>query len=186
MKTKKNLVLLGVMITLLVGCNASKNVISPQEKAEIVEILESRQYRVDFNAAFPQNTVATQQVVNQIMLPTGNSSARIDIAGDGDFMTIKNKMGMADLPFFGERRIGSSYNNTDVGINFDNEVTDYQIMDDKKSIRVSFRVRGVDDAYKVTLNVFGNKNVTAFITCSDKTNMKYDGTLSRITQDKAL
>jgi hypothetical protein len=153
---------------------------NPEQKIEITQLLEGQEYRIDLITAYPQNTTATNQLVNDIMLPTGNSSARIDITGDGNFLTINGDLGTADMPFFGERRTGASYNTSNVGIKFNDEIRDYTVTEYKGTLRAKFSVRGEDDQYTITLTVYGNKSVTVFVSCSNKTNMQYDGTLIAI------
>lgn len=181
---------LGIVILIFMGtvtlnsCKSTASALSAQEKQELSDILESKNYRIEFTAAYPQNTLATQQVVNQIMLPTGNSSARIDIAGEGDFIALENGVAVGDLPFYGERRMGSSYNTTDVGINFNSKVTDYQVTEEDSSVKASFNLKGEDDSYQITITLFKSKIVSVLILSSGKTNMRYDGRLSLATEEK--
>lgn len=171
-----------IVITLFLasGCKSAATAMDPQEKASIKELLESRSYRIDVTTVYPQNTATTNRVVNDLMIRTGNSSNRIDVTGDGHFISIDDAIGTANLPFFGERRLGSDYGGNDSGISFDNTIRNYSITDDKNAFKVKFQVRGTNDQYNITLTVFGNKSVTVFVSSADKTNMQYDGDISAL------
>jgi hypothetical protein len=162
----------------VVSCKSKSVVMESQQKTEVVQLLESKQYRVDFTTAYPQQTTTTNRVVNDVMLRTGNSAARIDIAGNGDYLTVNQEQGSADLPFFGERRFSTGYNNIDIGINYNNTLTDYTVSDEQSHIQVSFDARGENDQYQITLRIYGNKSVRAFVNSNNHTTMSYDGILS--------
>ncbi len=138
-----------IIMSAVVSCKSKSAVMDAQQKSELLQLLESRQYRVDFNTAYPQQTATTNRVVNDVMLRTGNSAARIDIAGNGDYLTVDQEQGSADLPFFGERRFSTGYNNTDIGINYDNTLTDYSLSDQQNFLQVNFKVRGENDQYQI-------------------------------------
>ncbi len=172
-----------IVFAMIAACSSSKDpLVTANTLNKIENLANERQFVVDFNTAYPQNTAATQQVMNSLLIQTGNSAGRIDIAGDGAKLTVDGETSTADLPFFGERRMGGSYGNTNVGIEFDEAIMkDYKVLRQGEKVTVTYGVSNSEnDYFNVRMDIFSKYNVRALITSTKKTNMQYDGSFRAV------
>ena len=55
--------------------------------------------------------------------------------GTNNFLEVKGDSVSADLPYYGERQIAGSYNNRDVGVQFEGLAKDFELSyNDKKTV----------------------------------------------------
>ncbi|AZQ44356.1 DUF4251 domain-containing protein [Nonlabens ponticola] len=187
-KMSKSLQWIGLSMILAVisSCSVQKTG-TTEEWQELQAMINSGELRIEAQAAYPSNTYASQQVINQVLTNTGDSAARIDISGDGHFMQIGNDQVMANLPFYGERRQAGSYAGTDgdTGIVFEDSPDDYEISadDNKRRYDISFEVNQGTENYNVDLILFANKNAVIYVNSNQRTRMEYRGTINSVSQD---
>ncbi|WP_179019532.1 DUF4251 domain-containing protein [Winogradskyella forsetii] len=148
-------------------------------------LLEKDTYYINIDTALPFVTAATQQVANALFLSrTGNTASRIDVMGDGHFISIQNDSVKGDLPFFGERRLSAGpYGGRNGGIAFEGLPGNYEknLNKKKRKLEIKFTISQngePSEHYEVNLDIFPNKNATININSNFKTNMGYSGTLS--------
>ena len=89
-----------IIFGMVAACSSSKDpLVTADTLNKIENLANERNFVVEFNTAYPQNTAASQQVLNSFLIQTGNSAGRIDIAGDGAKLTVDGETSTADLPF---------------------------------------------------------------------------------------
>ncbi|MDN3493697.1 DUF4251 domain-containing protein [Winogradskyella bathintestinalis] len=186
LKHKKSRLLFSVVIlSLLLWQCKSRNISKDESYNSDIKVLESlkqnESYYIDVEVAYPFLTTATQQVANAIMTRSGNSASRIDVRGDGHYISIKTDSVKSDLSFFGESRLNSGhYGNSTGGIKFDGPPSNYEksIHKQKRKLVIRFEIGAeANENYNVILEIFPNNNITANITSNFRTVMKYSGTL---------
>jgi len=171
------------------SCKSVDTVNNAKEEAQfeqLVQWVKQQSYQININAIYPFNSNATTQVINALLLPTGNSAARIDVTGEGNYIKVFNNKVKANLAYFGERRIGGNYGGTNSGIVFDEKTPeDYQIEinDKKKYVTVKFSANNVTENYSVTLRLFLNNNAYISINSSHLNQISYDGSIVNISEE---
>ncbi len=178
-----------IIVGMMAACGSSKDPLVTSDTLNKIENLANeRNFVVEFNTAYPQNTTASQQVLNSFLIQTGNSASRIDIAADGAKLTVDGEASTADLPFFGERRIGGSYGNENVGIEFDQAtMKDYKVLRQGEKVTVTYGVSNSEnDFFNVRMDIYSKYNVRALITSTKKTNMQYDGSFRAVLNTEGL
>jgi hypothetical protein len=179
-----------ILMSLVFRCKSAEAVISKDDvKAleTVKKILDTKAYDIEISTIYPQNTVASAQAINSLLLrQTGNSASRIDVSGDNYSIKLKDSVAEGDLPFFGESRFSSGgYNGSSSGINLDGKTQDYSLTFNvkKNNYVVEFTTRDSKhkiESYKVQLTIFLNRNVDVYITSSHRTMIRYLGVLSEI------
>ena len=172
-----------IVFGIMAACSSSKDpLVTANTLNKIENLANERNFVVEFNTAYPQNTAASQQVLNSFLIQTGNSAGRIDIAGDGAKLTVDGETSTADLPFFGERRMGGSYGNKNVGIEFDQAtIKAYKVLRQGEKITVTYGVTNSEnDYFDVRMDIYSKYNVRALIISTKKTNMQYDGSFRAV------
>ncbi len=172
-------------IVLAISCSTQKEV-SPAALNQLKSRVNSEQpLKIEVTAAFPMNTFASQQVINAVMRNTGDTANRIDLNGDGHYLTISKEKVVADLPFYGERRQGGSgYNSNDTGISFDTEPKDYQMTLDEARGRykITFDAQKDTESFDVEITLFANGTASVFISSVTRTRIEYQGTLESMSE----
>ena len=155
---------------------------------KIENLALERAYVVSLNTAYPQNSAASQRVLNSILMPTGNNAARIDIAGNNASITVDSNMSTAaGVPFFGEQRVSGGYNEMDGPFDFNAEIKDYKVERRDEKITVTYEVINNDgDNLDIRLDIYEAYSVRAMIISTKRTNMQYDGTFKAILNTEGL
>lgn len=163
---------------------ATSVVTSNPETQNLLALMQQQPYTVEVEVAQPFYTAASQSVINSLLIPrTGNTASRIDITGDGHFISVGDGHVKSNLPFFGEQRQGSGhYGTLGNGINMAGEVKDYTIMNHKKkeAIVVKFtsnQSKSSTEHHDVIMTIFPNRHVEVSVVSSHRTTMNYSGVL---------
>ncbi|WP_299096713.1 DUF4251 domain-containing protein [uncultured Winogradskyella sp.] len=142
--------------------------------------LKSKSFKIDVHTALPFTTKATTQVLNQLMQNTGNTANHITISGYN--ITFKNDSISGQLPFYGERQLGSGAYNGNLGIAFSDIPNNYSITKHKKkeAYIIKFNINDKDDQseiHRVTITLFANNSADINIIPSHRNNISYRGQL---------
>ncbi|WP_238527915.1 DUF4251 domain-containing protein [Aquimarina agarivorans] len=171
-----------------IACKSSRLVNSAQEKeqlAALIQLIESKKYQINIKAVYPFNTTATNQVLNTILFPTGNSAARIDVQGNGNFIKIMGDSIDADLPFFGERQISGNYGTTDNGIRVQNLMKQYTVTTNPKKNTVTAKLNANNNVENHTFIIWASNSdrVQVIVNSSHLNPISYDGTIEPIVSE---
>lgn len=177
------------------SCNASQTTsianISP-ETENLLTALRQQSYRIEVETVKPFNTAVVQNVLNGLFIQrTGNTSNRIYVTGDGNFIACTEENVTGELPFFGEQRQGSGYyGNSSNGIVINGLPRDYQVFPHRKkeAVMITFTVSDSNNAtehYDFSIMVFTNKSVNISVVSTHRTTIEYTGIL-KWTQTASL
>lgn len=168
----------------------AKSEMKAKNKIVLDSLYALENYKVDIEVMYPFNTTATAQVANALLINTGNTSSRIDVRGDGNFIEIRNDSVLAYLPFFGESRIsGGGVGGRSIAIQLEEPLDELKknINTDKGKLELEFnatQAEGDNDRYKIKIDLFANKNAVVDISPVYRTFIKYDGTLAKNNDEK--
>ena len=115
---------------------------------------------------------------------TSQRGRRVNIAGDGNTMSMKDKKAKGDFPFYGEAYGGAPYGGG--GIEFDGDITDFKIKykDKKNKLTINFKIRHKSENYDVTINVFGSGSSSVQISSNSRSTMSYSGDIKKVKEEK--
>jgi hypothetical protein len=175
-----SIIILIAFIAITISSCSSKKMVTAKEFAVMTQRIQDGTLRIAVDAAYPANTVATQQVLNSILVGTGDTANRVDLSGDGHFIVIGSDRVQASLPFYGERRQGGGYNNPqESGINFDVAPKDYTIdvMEDSYRYNINFEADASSgiDTFDVEAILFANGTAVIYVRSNTRTRIEYRG-----------
>ncbi len=165
--------------------NQVTNLKNAEQFAKLEALIESKSYQIDINAIYPFNTAATTQVLNAVLFPTGNSAARIDVRGNGNYIKISDDKVKANLAFFGERQIGGgNYGKNDGGIHLDDSVQNYTVTknEKKKTLSIKFNANDNIENHNITIIVSINQRASISVNSSHLNRISYDGTIEALEE----
>ncbi|MEL0456341.1 DUF4251 domain-containing protein [Flavobacteriaceae bacterium SZ-1-7] len=149
MMKKKILVYTGIIL-IFWACGSSKNQPTEAQLQALNELMDSRQFTIESDWAYPQATRAMQQIANSGLLMPGNTAGNISLVGNTNFLKIKGDSIFSYLPYFGERQMQVDYGGRDNAIEFKGLMEDltiektknngYKFVFNAKSGRENFRV----------------------------------------------
>ncbi|MGJ8684237.1 MAG: DUF4251 domain-containing protein [Nonlabens sp.] len=175
-----------LFITLLWSCKSQLSSAERLERDQTLNNLETQieqgDYQIIMNAAYPLSTNSLNGVLNEVLIPNGDSASRIDLTDRDDFITINKSNVNADLSYYGERRISSGYGNQDTGIQFNDAPKNYRLQTDyeKGTILIDYVVNDQSESYDVSIEIFSKGNANVSISSSHRSNIRYTGDLEII------
>ena len=183
----KSIVKIGVYIVLLtcIACASSKNNATPEEIAALDQMISNKQFEIKANWAQPMVTQSLNSIANAGLLPPGSTASRIDISGTGGYFRMVGDSVMADLPFFGERRMGGYYNQNKTGIRFEGIPKDLSFSPIKKGDgqTMRFTISEASEGFQVIAQLYPNGTARLTVSSTHRTNMWYQGKLSEYKEE---
>ncbi|GAB4164150.1 MAG: DUF4251 domain-containing protein [Winogradskyella sp.] len=182
---KRIQLIVGLLILVIVASCKSRKTAAEQAEAlgQLEELIANKDFKIDINAAFPFNTNATRQVLNNLTRFNGNTASRINV--NGYDITFKNDSIMGYLPYYGEQQLSSGRYNTDLGIEFAGIPKDYELFKhkNKDALVMKFTIndnRDTIETYKVFITFFPSKTADVNIVTSHRNGISYRGRLEDI------
>ncbi|MGB3591377.1 MAG: DUF4251 domain-containing protein [Nonlabens sp.] len=169
-----------VLTFLVISCSS----LNSKDK-ESLRAIEARiavePFTITIDAAYPQNTLATQRVVNDLLISRGDNASRIDLMGDGFTIKIENGLINAQLPFYGEQRLSAGNYNSGGGISIvDQEISNSYSFNEKGYLETVYRVNDVNgDLLQINLRIGPNSDVNINMNSAQKSFMRYTGRLQK-------
>jgi len=167
-------------LLLLSACGSSKvPAYTDAELEEFKSFLESRAYVFKARWANPLASQGLNSIANAGLLAPGNTVGRIDLFSSNNTMEIKGDTVVANLPYYGERRLGVSYNPSDAGIKFEEEPKDFVIAFDEKKqgYTMDFVVNNGTENYNVSGIFFPNRSGRIFVNSTQRQAIGFTGNL---------
>jgi len=184
----KSILKVGAYIVLLtsIACASSKNNATAEEIAALDQMISNKQFEIQANWAQPMATQSFNSIANAGLLPPGSTASRIDISGTGGYFRMVGDSVMADLPFFGERRMGGYYNQNKTGIIFEGIPKDLSFSPNKKGVgqTMRFTISEKSEGFQVIAQLYPNGTARLTVSSTHRTNMWYQGNLSEYKEEE--
>ncbi|SNR15819.1 DUF4251 domain-containing protein [Tenacibaculum jejuense] len=169
-----------LLILLSVSCASTKESYTAVQLKKFNEIVDGKPFSINSKRAYPRVTAALNSLPANVFLPNGNTINMIDITGHGSvFKFSKDSITIGDLPYYGERQFAGSYNNTNVGIEFDDKITNYKTSKTKRdNHQIKFTIRDKNsntESYDVTLVIYKNLKTRMDIISTHRFPIQYSG-----------
>ena len=174
-----------VVVLVLISCGSMKDA-DATTNAQLNEWIADRSFEIESNFAMPMNTTAVNAVLNSGILGPGNNSNQISLIGTSNYVKIKGDSIEANLPYFGERRMGGGYNPREAGITIDGLLKDYQIETKRGMYVIRFDAKDTqgNEMYSFTLNLSPNQNANMSVNSSQRTNIQFRGRVEALEEDE--
>ena len=173
-------VLVTIASLFLMSCSASKSNATTNEIAVLESIVKNKNFEIESSWAYPQNSTATQQVLNSGLLGPGNSSSAVNLIGNSNFLRISGDSITSYLPYYGERQMQVNYGGGDGAIQFDGLLEDYSVRKNKNSsYTFSFRVKSKSEGFNCNITIFPNLKSNMILNSTSRFPISYTGNIIR-------
>lgn len=168
---------------LVLGCASNPK---PEASAEQMEALAGLVFEQSFeiaaNWAEPLATGSLTTIANSGLLPPGSTINRIDLFGNSSYIRVTKDSVKAQLPYYGERQIGSGsfYGARQTGIQFEGVPKDFEIVPNKRKsgYTMRFTISTDIETFQVAALLFPDKSSTININSTHRTPIGYRGRVS--------
>ena len=178
----KAIIKIGTYFLLLISiaCASSKSKANPEEIAALEHMISNKHFEIQAKWAQPMASQSLNSIANAGLLPPGSNASRIDISGTGGYFRMVGDSVMADLPFFGERRMGGAYNQNKTGIIFKGIPKELSFSPNKKGDgqTMRFSISEKSEGYQVIAQLYPNGTARLTVSSTQRTIMWYQGILS--------
>ncbi|WP_338360170.1 DUF4251 domain-containing protein [Yeosuana marina] len=175
----KYLIICILMVTVL-SCSSSKSPITEAQIKALDSIMAKPDFSIKSDWAYPQATLAMQQIANSGLLGSGNVANAINLIGNYNFLTISGDSISSHLPYYGERQMHVDYNGGDSAIEFKGLVENYKALKNKnKSYTITFSAKSKSETFNTTLTIFPNLKANILLSGSSRNSIRYSGTVSK-------
>lgn len=186
MKTT-TLVLCCTIALLFSSCGSQKVNYTAAEKAQLEEMVNANAFRLKAQWANPLATRSVNALASSGFLPPGSNPNRIDIIGTAAFLEVTTDSVRAQLPYYGERQFGNTYNPADVGIQFNGVPKDFKLEYDEKKDSYYFAfdiINDLGEGFNVNGTLFPNLRTTFYINSTERLTIGYSGLVTDTEQTK--
>lgn len=188
LKQMRTLIRYGIAALVLVtmACGGTKTVASPEEMEALDNLVAKRSFEINARWARPMVSQALNSISNARLLPYGSNASQVDITGSSSYLRLVDDMVKADLPYFGERQMSGGYDSQKTGIQFEGVPEDLQIEPNSKTkgYTMRFNINNGSENFQVIAQLFPSRSSSISITSSQRTQIRYDGTVSEYNKDE--
>lgn len=159
---KQALLLSGILflvMTIIVGCGAPRNTSNPENYEELKNLVENREFAIEFQWAQPQG------------------GGMIDLMSNPNHIRFKGDEVDIFLPYFGVRHRGGAYGSNTGGIKYEGKVSNLNISEDPSKNNILMKFEGRQDTEILVFNVtlYENGKAHASVSSSERNNIIYQG-----------
>ncbi|TPN88845.1 DUF4251 domain-containing protein [Aquimarina algicola] len=184
---KIKLIFLVAFSCLCISCSSSKKTAYTISQIEnLDQLIHSKKFEIQSDWAYPMVTNSISQIANSGLLQPGSSANAINLIGNANYFKIDQDSISMYLPFFGERRLSTTYNSQDVAIQFNGQPSDLKIQknDSKQVYEIRFSAKTNNDNHDVFITLAPNLTGTIAINSTFRTAINYKGAIIALSDKK--
>lgn len=172
----KYIVLIGVLI--MFSCSSSKSKATPEQLDKFTKLVESKQFEIISDMAYPQVSSAMVSLQNSGLIAPGSNANQISLIGNVNYLRIVGDSIYAELPYFGERRMSSGYNGSDTSISIEGLLQNYsaEVNTKDNSYTISFDAKAKSELLRFNITIFPNLKTSMFLNGATRNPISYSGT----------
>ena len=173
---KIRVLLVFILSMYLLGCKSTATV---AEINSLKEVVADKNFEFTANSAIPLSFGNTRGIEN--LLPIGSNTGFINLIGSPNFLKISNDILDIDMPFYGVRNLGGTYNTRDVGFKFKSKIETVKTTfnSKKKNYILRYNVNNKQENLRITLTLFANNTCNLNIISSHRNTINYKGNWKR-------
>ncbi len=161
----------------LLGCGTAQDLESDTGASQLRDFINSQYLEFRAEWANPMASQGLYAISNAGLLPPGSNVGAIQITGTNNFLKMQGDTITANLPYFGERRLGGGGYGGNTGIEFNGVPNAYnQVYNPEKNrLEISFEIADKTEDYDVRLTIFPNKNAGLSVNSNQRNSIRYTG-----------
>lgn len=164
------------IVWLLSGCQAGSGVSSPEQQARLDSLVENREFLIHADFAVPLATQAYLSAANLgYAQARGSSPARVNLTGEGYFLSLKKDSVRTDLPYFGTRDNVTNYGRRGGGIKLETEIEDFSQRKTERGYEMEFFAREEFERFRFILTVYPNLETQLSVFSPQRDIIRYTG-----------
>ena len=170
-------------VCILASCGSSAKInYTGEDLSALHELVDSKKIEIISDFAYPLGSTALNSLSNAGLFPPGSTSNQVSLVGNTNFLKIKGDSIKANLPYYGERRIGGGYNTSGTGIILDGLIEDLESKYNEKRQRyeIRFNTSHYTETYQITLHIFPNKKTYLNMNSTHRSTIAYRGDIAPI------
>ena len=174
-----------LVLGLLQGCGASKGGNnSPEQIAQLTQLVVDKSYRFNATKAHPMQTQAFTTITNSGILPPGTAAGTIDVTTITSFIEIHGDSITGNLPFYGERQFGGGPTAV-TGIQVKGRPKSFKETYNSKKERFNLRIEieGNQELFQLNLIIFPNGPAQVAVVSKQRNSIRYVGAITAIESD---
>jgi len=176
--------LIGVAAFMILSCGSSKSMVTQDQLEAFDKMVESKQFRIESEWAYPQVTQAVQQVLNSGLRPIGSTAGSINLIGNPNFLTISKDSITSYLPYFGERQMNVEYGGRDNAIQFVDTLEDYKVEKVKEnSYQITFKAKTKSESFDVYIKLNPNSTSNMVLNSTSRRAIRYTGKVMAVDEN---
>ncbi|MCF7568602.1 DUF4251 domain-containing protein [Sabulilitoribacter arenilitoris] len=158
------------------SCKATNLKASNAQIKMLKNLVESRRFKIESDWAYPQTTMAMQQVLNTGLLQPGSTSGAINLITNPNYLTISADSITSYLPYFGERQINVSYGGNDAAIQLNSNIENYKITNGKRgSYIISCNAKSKSEYFNIIIELYPNLKSNIRLISASRNLISYSG-----------
>jgi hypothetical protein len=170
-------ILLVFSALLMLGCRSAAIQTDSSTIDYLHNLVAERSYEINSDWAFPLMTQGLISVANAGLFMPGSNASRIDLIGNPNYLKVIGDSVSVSLPYFGERRMGGGYANSDVGIKFDGIPEDYKVQWDEQKNRylIEMQFRQKTETFQLLITLFTSLKGDINVNSTHRTSIRFSG-----------
>jgi hypothetical protein len=178
MKTNQNILIIIITLVIITSCNSSKKTsFTAEQKEQLHQLVADKNFEINSDWAYPLPSTALSSIANSGLIAPGNTANQISLIGNTNSLIIKGDSIKAQLPYYGERRIVTNYNSTNIGIELNGLLKDLETDFDEQKKRYTLRFKANQDTenYDFRVIIFPNMRADINVNSTHRNNISYSG-----------
>jgi hypothetical protein len=173
--------ILGLIAVTVLSCGSSK---PTQAQINILgQLVENQHFVINSDWAYPQTTMALQQVLNSGLLSPGSTAGSINLIGNPNFLSISGDSITSYLPYFGERQMQTEYGGSDSAIQMKGLMEDFKIEKIKNhNYRITFKAKSKSENFDVYINLSPNLKSNIVLNGTYRFPIRYAGNVKQLVE----
>ncbi len=170
---------------LLVSCGSSQNLEISTGKSKVLdELVAQKKLEIISDWASPLASSSLNALSNSGLFPAGSTANNINLIGNFNHFRILGDSISVYLPYYGERRISTGFNNRNNNIEFDGVPEDVKITYNEKKQRylMKFGIRNATEWLRVSVTLYPNMRSDIMIQSNHRTSIQYRGKVVKLEE----
>ncbi len=167
-----------LFLLIIISCASNPRPgIDTNEIEKLDSLVAFKSFEVKVNWAKPLVTNSINSIANAGLLPWGSTANMIDITGSSSYLRITSDSVMANLPYYGERQLGGTYNSINNNVSFNGLPKDFKITKNEKNkfYKIDFTISDGTEIYDINLRLYPNLISFINVVSSHRTTISYKG-----------
>ena len=165
-----------VVFSAFFSCKSASSKVTDEQIQALERLVENKNFNIESTWAYPQTTMALQQVLNAGLLQPGNSPGAINLIGNSNFLKISGDSITSFLPYFGERQMNVGYGGTDSAIQLLGTIENYTTRKGKQhSYTISCDAKSKTEHFRIIIKLYPNLKSNTTVLGTSRNAITYSG-----------